>query len=618
METDRDITVKLNTNSLSAQAACPARYEIDSLVGQGGMGMVFRAFDSELSRQVAIKILFFEGANDKETQERFIREAQVLALLDHPNIVRIFSSGFNANGNPYHVMEYLEGKSLAQELQSGPLSSQKFYSVFSQVLSGLQHAHDSKIAHRDLKPSNIMLCKNPAGEDVSKIIDFGIARIEASPEQSSHTITRTDAVLGSPLYISPEQCRSARGDSLSDIYSIGCIMYECIEGKAPIQGETPFETMYKHMVEAPARLDTYTKSPRSIQLASLVARCLEKEPSARPKSAKEIANELAAIFQNDTVEIDLFNRRKSPSTPKGKIVKLAAISIFLLAICGIGVGLALKQSASTVKLETEQDRIARDLEKQKTRISRKWPENMVISEDMIAPYLNDLLTLGRYELMVGTPQECANAEKTYGRGFNFCQKYGDKLIDRQAAFLTMRANSKWKQGNCTGAQNDFDEVFELASKLEPDAEIKIDMYKERALFNLQKHDFDNAIKDVMSSTALYDKNEDSPKVKESVLISLNRIGHLPQAIDPQGPNRVLLMNAFATSLRQIKPKSEEEALKLVALSNHCAKRLAKHTMDKKRGAKEAAEYSVNLLKSVKGHAALKEETMNIYRSTKID
>lgn len=195
----------LDQSSLEAMAACPKKYEIKRLIGKGGMGVVFHVFDRELQRDLALKLLWTDSYCDDNMRERFMREAKAMSVLSHQNVVQLFTSGLNENGYPYHIMEYLEGESLEAELRRGPLTAARFQEVFTQVIAGLEHAHARGIAHRDLKPSNIMMCKdNPNSADVCKIIDFGIARIELSQEQAAKTITRTDAFLGSPLYMSPE------------------------------------------------------------------------------------------------------------------------------------------------------------------------------------------------------------------------------------------------------------------------------------------------------------------------------------------------------------------------------------------------------------------------------
>ena len=399
MENPDERTIQLSASSLHSLAACPERYEIKALIGQGGMGMVFRALDTQLNRDVAIKVLLFENARGKTSQERFLREAKALAVLDHPNIVRIFSSGLNDEGNPYNVMEFLEGESLSQVLSRGPLNAASFFELFSQVLSGIEHAHQQQIVHRDLKPSNIMHCKTLDGSAVYKIIDFGIARIDLGQEKEGKTLTGTGKILGSPIYISPEQCRGERGDNQSDIYSLGCIMYECISGKPPFQGETSIETMYKHMTETPVSLEVQTKSLRSKQLAHLIAGCLEKKPEDRPRLS-EIASEFQQILSaTDINRIDLF-RNQDKSIKDNNRFRITGGLVAILTVA-IATGSALhfyRRSAKpeAIKIDSPQDRITHDIASQEMRIARwKNPSLPIRGSIQRERYLDDLFLLGR-------------------------------------------------------------------------------------------------------------------------------------------------------------------------------------------------------------------------------
>lgn len=282
-------------NSL-LQPGLPQRYQLKEFLGQGGMGKVFRAFDSVLDREVAIKVVS-TGELDETTRARFFQEGKVLASLNHPNIVKILSSGFTESGLPYHVMEYLEGETLAGELQRGTLFPRRFHEIFSQVLSGLEHAHLHNLIHRDLKPTNIIIA--PEGENGSqaKIIDFGIARVEAAGEERP-ALTRTGVLPGSPPYMSPEQCSGGEIDSRSDLYSLACIMYKCISGEPPFAGDNDLETMYKHVNEEAPKLSLLAVGKEDRRLAQLVDRCLLKKKEERIQTAQELKLELNEIFKS--------------------------------------------------------------------------------------------------------------------------------------------------------------------------------------------------------------------------------------------------------------------------------------------------------------------------------
>src|SRR5579883_2785393 len=216
MSENADSTIHL-TEQKKFEVFCPSdRFEIKGSIGQGGMATVFLAHEPALERDVAIKVLPGQALHDEDSKARFLREARALGQLDHPNIVKILSSGVSTEGLPYYVMELLDGRTLSAELNElGSLSLARFYQIIKQVIAGLQQAHARNIVHRDLKPSNIIICNMADHTTSVKIIDFGIARITEGEEKGS-TITLTNAVIGSPSYMSPEQCASSELDHRSD------------------------------------------------------------------------------------------------------------------------------------------------------------------------------------------------------------------------------------------------------------------------------------------------------------------------------------------------------------------------------------------------------------------
>lgn len=295
---ENDITLAAKQDSVRSELVLPARYKIKSIIGQGGMGKVFLAEDIQLARNVAIKVILFDGVLPGDLQKRFLREAKSLASLKHPNVVEILISGVTEEGEPYHVMEFIEGNSLAEELKKTPgLTISRFCEIFVQVFEGLTHIHEHEIVHRDLKPSNIMLCKDIDGNLQVKIIDFGIAKFESG--EGSSTLTGSNAIPGSPNYMSPEQCKGGKIDKASDIYSCACIMYECLTGKPPFHGATPAETMYKHLSEVPPPLPLPNKEHSKLtgKLSGIIETCLNKDPKSRTLSAADLTSTLKSIIQ---------------------------------------------------------------------------------------------------------------------------------------------------------------------------------------------------------------------------------------------------------------------------------------------------------------------------------
>jgi serine/threonine protein kinase len=275
----------------------PSRYFVEGTLGSGAAGIVLRATEPQIQRTVAIKVL--ADTKSSTSEERFHREALLLSKLNHEHIVRIFSSGVSDEGNYYHVMEFLEGESLSQKLKSNPtISKEIFFDLFQQMFSALEYAHSMGIVHRDIKPSNIMLTNDPVpvveGKCHAKLVDFGIGK-ELAEEGCEETrgLTKTGALLGTPLYMSPEQCRGVQASSQSDIYSMACIMYECLSGGPPFKGTNSTETMRCHLHDSPPPL-AVPEDERD--LAELVMRCLKKDPDQRP-SAAAAREELIRIDQ---------------------------------------------------------------------------------------------------------------------------------------------------------------------------------------------------------------------------------------------------------------------------------------------------------------------------------
>ncbi len=227
------------------------RFEIISILGQGGVGVVYKAKQKHMNKLVAIKTLMLSNVkNDESSFRRFEQEAQAASSLNHANIISIFDFGKTAEGLAYLVMEYLGGKTLDDVMDLDKrMGPDRFLRLSSQVCDGLQHAHRKGVVHRDLKPSNIMLMDTEESADVVKIVDFGLAKLTAA-ECEKH-LTQTGTIVGTPLYMSPEQCRGMELDHRSDIYSLGCVLYYALTGKEPIQGNTALDTLYRHTAEPP-------------------------------------------------------------------------------------------------------------------------------------------------------------------------------------------------------------------------------------------------------------------------------------------------------------------------------------------------------------------------------
>ena len=261
------------------------RYEIVAELGKGAMGVVYRANDPMLNRMVAIKTINTEEAGHEgmaEYEARFYTEAKAAGGLNHPNIIIIYDIGKSGH-LVYMAMEYIHGKELREMLADGkPVAVAQAVDIAAQVAEGLAYAHQHQVVHRDIKPANIMI--TPEGR--AKIADFGIARM-----RSSETRTQTGVILGSPKYISPEQVVGKRADHRSDIFSLGVILYECITGGTPFNGEGLSALMYQITNHDPSPPSS-SNSQVPVMLDYIIAKVLAKSPEARYQSAADFANDL--------------------------------------------------------------------------------------------------------------------------------------------------------------------------------------------------------------------------------------------------------------------------------------------------------------------------------------
>lgn len=260
------------------------RYDLGQIIGRGGMAEVYEATDARLNRRVAVKVLRGELAKDPMFLERFRREAQSAAGLNHPNIVAVYDTGEdNVNGVtiPYIVMEFVDGITLREMLNNGPrILPERGLEIVAGILAALDYAHRHGIIHRDIKPANIMI--NAHGD--AKVMDFGIAR---AVSDAATSVTATSAVMGTAQYLSPEQARGEVVDARSDIYSSGCVLYELLIGTPPFNGETPVSIAYQHVNEAP-KAPSLLDPSIPLSLDAIVLHALAKHPSHRYQTAAEM------------------------------------------------------------------------------------------------------------------------------------------------------------------------------------------------------------------------------------------------------------------------------------------------------------------------------------------
>jgi serine/threonine protein kinase/Tfp pilus assembly protein PilF len=272
------------------------RYQILSTLGRGGMSSVYKARHTLMDRIVAIKILV---ASDVPSLKRFQLEAKLVSSLKHHNIVTVYDFGVSFKGQPYLVMDYLEGSNLMEEIRKVKrLELMRATWIFCQACDALNYAHKRDLIHRDLKPSNFMLV-NEEAEDVVKLVDFGIAKHLNMPVTEAGQLTHTGQILGSPLYMSPEQCMGNRLDARSDIYSLGCVMYETLTGKPPLLGTNTLDTLQRHIHDTPLAFASVDPDLLSLpeQIEKIVLKCLQREPDDRYQTILELWTDIE-LFRN--------------------------------------------------------------------------------------------------------------------------------------------------------------------------------------------------------------------------------------------------------------------------------------------------------------------------------
>ena len=264
------------------------RYEIETELGEGGMARVFRGTDRVLDRTVAVKVLASQFARDDSSVARFRREAQSAAALNHPNVVSVFDTGSN-DGVHWIVMEFVEGRTLKDVIaEDGPLEPGRALQIARSVALALSSAHDNGLVHRDVKPANIMI--TPSGD--TKVMDFGIAR--AATSTGDPTLTKTGFVMGTAAYLSPEQAQGKPVDARSDIYSLGCVLYEMLAGRPPFEGSSPVAVASAHMSAEPEPISRVSPNV-SREVEAVVARAMQKDPDERYQDAGDMADDLGRV-----------------------------------------------------------------------------------------------------------------------------------------------------------------------------------------------------------------------------------------------------------------------------------------------------------------------------------
>lgn len=267
------------------------KYRIDALIGQGGMGAVYKATHLELDRVVALKVVLPDYVSSNETLERFRREARAAARLNHPSVITIYDFGVLENGRAYLAMELLDGRSLRDEIEKlGIISPKRTMEILKPVCEAVQAAHNAGVIHRDLKPDNIILESSEMGQELIKVVDFGIAKLKEKSGKAL-SLTGPGLVMGTPHYMSPEQCKGEELDTRSDVYSLGVMLYEMLAGQVPFDAPTPSAVIIQHAIDPPRRISLIRRDIKP-EIEEVIMKSLTKSRHTRQQTVMQLYLEL--------------------------------------------------------------------------------------------------------------------------------------------------------------------------------------------------------------------------------------------------------------------------------------------------------------------------------------
>lgn len=438
-------------DSLAIGDVFEERYKIVAQIAGGGMAHVYHGVDMMLQREIVLKILKQSAEASSSARERFLRETKALAALDHQNIVRFYNSGITESNTMYVVMEFVPGESLQSLLaREGYLKSDQFMLLFKQILTALRFVHEKNVVHRDIKPSNLMIHDSNV-----KLIDFGIARI-LGQESDGKTLTQTSVMVGTPLYMSPEQCRGARGERLSDIYSLACVMYECIKAEPPFSGGSPYEVMFKHMSVSAPKMIPQAKSEKGKLLASMIDKCLSKNISERCQNVDEM---MQLIDQSDGVDLSEF--RNSMAT-KNLTPLLACVGIGILLV--VGATLTFRSPGSKTSEIVIVDREKNELQKL-IKSTKKDIEVLEASKDqkLVDKLLRAYIKLCRAQAASNNKSDVEAAIRTGDKAISVARNYSNLSIGLPTCYF-LRGEAEMKAREFNNSYKSFLSAYNMVSK----------------------------------------------------------------------------------------------------------------------------------------------------------
>lgn len=585
----------------------PPRYTYKGTIGSGGMGIVYHALDTQLQRDVAVKSLPIDSSLDTNSRERFFKEAQTLALLDHPNIVKLLSTLVHED-RLLLVMEFIQGKPFSDEIANGKkLDLQRFHIIFGQILSGLSYAHEKGIVHRDLKPSNILISDDANGIN-AKIIDFGIARIDSDTIAANSGLTQTGALLGSPTYMSPEQCKGSKVDRLSDIYSLACIMYEALAGHPPQLGETAVEIIYKKVNDDWQRLGSLKyKNDQFQQLAKLVDTCLSKNPNERPAAAAQVKEELDRLLKGQQPGIFESIARKNHSS---LILATSAFIIFGVVFAYFFIsksGFSSMSGASSKQVDARAQRRQQDKdkllqEKQKTfaryeKIFQRHPN---------ASTAQDMILIGKYIF------EHLKYHKHFDEAISLAKQLievsnamEDKDLPQADLHQRLGGLYAWELKDLAAGKREFDLALLHYKNSKCEDDMIAGLYHERCNLEMQQNDLKDAIIEFRHAADVWKNNQRIPYIEGSVQ---RTIMHKTEGHDPAPEHCIDLLAKIDNS----KLDSDEDKVDALELANIAFEVLLyKGCLDINAMSSQLSGMAESIPENTKGYARVAAQTYEL-------
>lgn len=529
-------------------------------IGQGAFGQVFKARQNDLEREVCLKFLNPNDFEDEEAKQRFKREGMILSRLDHPNITSFYQFGVFNGIFPYFATELLNGKTLRHLLtEQGRLPWRQVLTHSLQIASALEYAHSRGIIHRDIKPENLFVLEN---KNV-KVLDFGLSKIIGQAKTLAGTLTATGMLMGSPRYMSPEQCSGRNDlDQRSDVYSLACVMYECLAGQPPFDGDSGLGLIYKHMNEdaPPLPLEVTNALPVGIQW--VLSKSLSKDPDNRYQSMAELLSDLTLLLQGELPEIaraPQASRRKLTVSP----TVVGAVTVVLLAAVGL-VALSREQSKSSAEAlikKTEKVSDSQKLISLRLKIDAVSDFSKIPGETRETDYWNDFLSYIRMDLS-STPPNFSDAERRLTGLLTICQQASDKSdkkkwTQRANVLRTLLAKVHWMSGRTDLAKKEFED---LLTNVEPST-LSLDILCERSRFWISQHQWDRLYEDLSTikdtHTALFGSFSISDLDFDNQIV----------LTDPDGSQRVDVIGQIGSLIQRTKLNSDEERLNVIRALN---------------------------------------------------